>query len=166
MGHAVLGFVLTFKLQHDASMAAIERGFTLNPNYVDWRFGWPLVVAGHSRRAIDVLEAGMRLDPFHPALASFQVGTAHFMLKEYSRALAFLRAYTSHVPQMVYGHLWLVVTYAQLGRIKEAREEIAEMLRLRPDVKVSGTIRTLIAFKNLKDEKHFFDALCKAGLPE
>jgi hypothetical protein len=50
--HAVLGFLLAFKHRHDASMASIERVLALNPNYIDWRFGYPLVLAGHSRRSI------------------------------------------------------------------------------------------------------------------
>jgi adenylate cyclase len=166
--HAVLGFVLMFKHQHDASMASIERALALNPNYVDWRFGWPLVRAGHSRRAVDLLTAYIRLDPFHPHLASFFVGVAHFMLKEYSQALAVLRAYVSRAPQLPFSHVWtwLAATHAQLGQIEEARAAIAEVLRLNPDTTIAGSVRTLAVFKHAKDGKHFFDALRKAGLPE
>jgi adenylate cyclase len=164
--HAVLGFVVIFKHQHDASMASIQRALALNPNYVDWRFGYPLVLAGHSRRAIDLLRAYMRLDPFHSPLASFFVGVAHFMLKEYSQALAVLGDFVSRAPTLVYGHLWLAVTHAQLGQLEEARAEIAEVLRLDPDTTIAGSIRTLAPFKQAKDDKHFFDALRKAGLPE
>jgi tetratricopeptide (TPR) repeat protein len=108
----------------------------------------------------------MRLDPFHPPLATFFVGVAHFMLKEYSQALAVLRAYVSQVPQLRFGHLWLAVTHAQLGQAKEARAGIAEVLRLNPDATISGMVRTLVTFKHAEDDKHFFDALRKAGLPE
>jgi tetratricopeptide (TPR) repeat protein len=101
-----LGFILAFKHQHDASIASIERALSLNPNYVDWRLGWPLVLAGHSRRAIDVLDAYMRLDPFHPPLSSFFQGVAHFMLEEYSQALTLLQDFISRVPQAAFGHLW------------------------------------------------------------
>jgi hypothetical protein len=42
--------------RHDASVAEFERAIALNPNYADWRFGWALVPAGDSRRAMDVPE--------------------------------------------------------------------------------------------------------------
>ena len=37
---------------------------------------------GDSRRAIQVLRASMRLDPFHGPLLLFYLGVAHFMLEE------------------------------------------------------------------------------------
>jgi tetratricopeptide (TPR) repeat protein len=39
--HAILGFELTFRLHHDASMASVEKALALNPNYTDWRLGYP-----------------------------------------------------------------------------------------------------------------------------
>ncbi len=164
--HAILGFVLAFKHQHDASIASIERALALNPNYIDWRFGYPLVLAGHSRRAIEVIKTYMRLDPFHPPLASLFLGLAHFMLKEYSQALAVLRDYVFRVPQLPWGHLYLAMTHARLDQVEEARAEIVELLRIDPDIRISWPARTLTAFKHAKDDKHFYDALRKAGLPE
>jgi adenylate cyclase len=163
--HAILGFVLAFKHQHDASIASIERARALNPNYIDWRFGYPLVLAEHSMRAIDVIKTYMRLDPFHPPLASLFLGLAQYMLMEYSQALAVLRDYVFRVPQLPWGHLYLAMTHARLGQVKEARAEIAELLRIDPDIRISWPVRTLTAFKHAKDDKHFYDALRKAGLP-
>jgi len=164
--HAILGFVLAFKHQHDASIASIERARALNPNYIDWRFGYPLVLAGHSMRAIEVIKTYMRLDPFHPPLASLFLGLAQYMLKEYSQALAVLRDFVFRVPQLPWGHLYLAMTHARLGQIEEARAEIAEVLRIDPDIRISWPVRTLTAFKHAKDDKHFYDALRRAGLPE
>jgi adenylate cyclase len=161
----VLGFELTFKHQHDASMLSVERALALNPNYLDWRLGYPLVLAGHSRRAIEVLEAYMRLDPFQPPLAALLLGLAHYMLKDYSQALTLLRGYVLQVPLVPWGHLYLAMTHARLGRIEEAQAEIAEMLRIKPDITIR-TAQTLTTFKQAKDGKHFYDALRKAGLPE
>jgi TolB-like protein len=163
--HAVLGFELTFKHQHDASMLSVERALALNPNYLDWRLGYPLVLAGHSRRAIEVLKAYMRLDPFQPPLAALLLGLAHYMLKDYSQALKLLHDYVLQVPQVPWGHLYLAMTHARLGHIEEAQAEIAEMLRIKPDITIR-TAQTLTTFKQAKDGKHFYDALRIAGLPE
>ena len=164
--HAILGFVLAFKHQHDASIASIERGRALNPNYIDWRFGYPMVLAGHSRRAIELIETYMRRDPFHPPLASLFLGLAQYMLKEYSQALAELRDFVFRVPQLPWGHLYLAMTNVRLGQVEEARAEVAALLRIDPDIRISCPVRTLTAFKHAKDDKHFYDALRKAGLPE
>ena len=163
--HDVLGFVLVWKRQHDASIAGFERAVALNSNHVDWRFGWALVMAGESQRAINVLRAYMRLDPFHASLASCFVGAAYFMLEKYPEALGLLRDYVPRVPQAGFGHTWLAATYAQVGQLDEARAEVAEVLRLRPGYTISAA-RCLAPFKHAKDDKHYFDALRRAGLPE
>jgi adenylate cyclase len=164
--HAILGFILVWAGQHDAAIAEFERAVALNPNYVDWRFGWPLVLAGQSRRAIEVLQTYTRLDPFHAPLAHFFIGAAHFMLEEYARALAVLGDYKSRVPQLPFGHTWLVATHAQLGQLDEARASASVVLRMNPSFTISGTARRLVCFKHAKDEELFFGALRKAGLPE
>ena len=108
----------------------------------------------------------MRLDPFYAPLASGILGFAHYMLKQYSQALPVLRDCVSRAPKLRGGHVWLAATYAQLGQLEEARAEAAEVLRLQPDYTIAGTARRSIAFKSAKDDKHFFDGLRKAGLPE
>jgi adenylate cyclase len=165
LAHAVLGHVLMWKREHDASIAQFERAIALNPNYVDWRFGLALVLAGNSERAIEVLNAYMRLDPFHPPLASGLMGWAHFMLKQYSQALPVLRNFVAQTPNLRFGHFWLAATYAQLGDLKKARTEAAEVLRLQPNYTIDGMTRRIVTFKDPNDDKHFFHALRKAGLP-
>jgi hypothetical protein len=44
------------------------------------------VLAGHSRWAIEVPTAYIRLDPFHPPMPFLLLRLAHFMLKEYALA--------------------------------------------------------------------------------
>jgi adenylate cyclase len=122
--HAILGFALVWLRHHDASLAEIERAIALNPNYVDWRLGWVLIVAGDPQRAIGVLEACMRLDPFHAPWASFMMGAAHFMLEHYAQAVRILLDYVARVPEAAPGHLWLAATYAQMSRLDEARAEV------------------------------------------
>jgi len=124
------------------------------------------VYAGHSRRAIDVLEACTRLDPFYAAVTSLFLGFAHYMLKQYAQALPLLRACVSRSPNLRSGHVVLAATYARLGQLEEARAEAAEVLRLQPNYTIAGTARLIAPFKQPKDDKHFCDALRKAGLPE
>jgi adenylate cyclase len=163
--HAVLGFVLVWMRQHDASIAEFERAVLLNPNYMDWRFGWALVLAGNPQRAIGVLDAYMRLDPFHAPVASCFVGYAYFMLGDYSRALRVLQDFVFRVPQAAFGYSWLAAAHAQLGQLDEARAAVAQLLRLRPGSTI-GVGRRITPFKHAKNERLYLDALRKAGLPE
>jgi hypothetical protein len=41
----------------------------------------------------------------------------------------------------------------------------AEVLRLQPNYTIA-TMRRIVAFKDTKDDEHYFYALRKAGLPE
>jgi adenylate cyclase len=82
---AQLGFVLLNKRQHDAAMAEYERAFALNPNFIDHRYAYLLMCAGEPARAIELLEANMRLDPFAPPIfSSGYMGQANYMLKCYN----------------------------------------------------------------------------------
>src|SRR5262245_20521938 len=98
LAHAALGFVLTFKHQHDAAVAAFEKAVSLNPNYVAWHFGLALIVSGDAKRAVAVVHAYMRLDPFYMPYACFVLAYAHFTPEQYSEALPLLRDLVSQVP--------------------------------------------------------------------
>jgi TolB-like protein/Tfp pilus assembly protein PilF len=162
--HAELGFVLILKNQHDASIAAFEKAMALNPNYVDWRFGFALIYGGESQRALDVVHAYMRLDPFCVPTASLVLGFAHYMLEQYAQALPLLRDYVAQVPTDRYGHRVLTATFAHLGQLEEARAAAADLLRVQPRFTIA-TAR-ISWFKHAKDARQIHDGLRRAGLPE
>jgi adenylate cyclase len=164
--HGCVGCVFTHKMQPDAAIATFERAIELNPSFVDWAFGLALVFAGQSKRAIDVLATYRRLDPFHSPIASGYAGLAHYMLKQYEQALPMLTDCVARSPKFRSSHLWLAATYARLGREPEAQSEVAEVLRREPNYTIAGTARRLARFKHEKDDKHLFDGVRMAGVPE
>lgn len=166
IAHANLGHVLSFEGQHDQSIAEFERAIALNPNFTDWRFGMTLVRAGEPERAIQVLETHMRCDPFYVPSMPLALGIARFHLKEYSEALPLLREFASRSPNLTQGHIVLAACLAQLGRLDEARAEVAEVLRIDRNYTIDGTQRRVSPFKYTEDAEHLFDGLRKAGLPE
>ena len=163
--HVALGWVLAYKRQHDGSIAAFEKAATLNLNYVNWRFAMALIFAGASKRAIEVVHAYMRLDPFYVPYASLVLAYAHYMLEQYTHALSPLRDFVSQAPTWWAGRSLLAATLARMGHLDEARAEAVEALRLAPNFSISG-FRPLFGLKNERDEDHLFDGLRKAGLPE
>src|SRR5262249_39152788 len=75
--HVALGWALTFMRQHEPGITEFERATQLNPNSTDYPFALALLVAGEPARAIQTLEAHMRLDPFYQARTPATLGFAH-----------------------------------------------------------------------------------------
>ena len=54
-------------------------------------------------------------------------------------------------------------SYAQLGRLDEARERAVEVLRLKPNFRL---LSQTLHHKNSADAEHWLEGMRKAGLPE
>jgi adenylate cyclase len=134
-----LGYVLSFRRQHEAAVAEFERAILLNPNFTNWRFPFTLILAGEPTRAIEALVRHMRLDPFYEPLAPGLSGFARYMQKRYEEGLAHLRGCVSRAPNMRLVRLWLAATYARLGEPAKAKAEAAEVLRIDPEYTIEGT---------------------------
>jgi adenylate cyclase len=163
--HASLGSALLWLRQPDASIAAYERAMALNPNYSDAQYAGALVSAGQPARAISVVKAHMRRDPFYSPVAPVWAGVANYLLEQYAEAVPPLCECVLRAPNYFHAHGWLAATYAQLGQLERARAQVAEMLRIDPGATIAGLAR-ISPLKHAKDRKHYHDALRKAGLPE
>jgi len=91
-------------------------------------------------------------------------GLAHYMLKDYAKALPLLRACVSMSPNMRGGHSWLAATCAQMGKLEEARAAVAEVMRIEPNYTIGSTSRGMMSFKMLRTIAT--SLMGKAGLPE
>jgi adenylate cyclase len=163
--HAQLGWVLLFQRQHEASIAEYERAFSLNPNFSDSGIGLALVFAGEPARAIEILQANLRLDPFQNASRLGYVGHALYMLKRYPEAVPPLRECAWRMPNFRIAHLWLAAAYAQAGQLVEARAEADEVRRIEPGFTIDRWKLTAV-YKNNEDAEHLFDGLRMAGLSQ
>ncbi len=163
---AQLGHVLLYKRQHDAAIAEFERAFALNPNYIDYRYAQVLMYAGEPARAIEVLEANMRLDPFQPLMyATNFLGHANYSLKRYGEAARLFRECASRQPHLQWPRALLAAAYAQSGQLEEARVEAAEVRRINPGFTIERYKRFFVD-KDPKEAEHRIDGMRKAGLPE
>jgi adenylate cyclase len=110
----------------------------LNPNYVDHRFAACLNLAGEPARALEVLEAGIRLDPFSRILTAFcQMGLANYLLNRYREAARLSGESASRVPNLQTPHLFLAAAYAQLGQL-ENLSCAAQYLLWRPAISLGA----------------------------
>ena len=160
-----LGNILLSKRQHDAAILEFERAFALNPNLIDFRYARALMFVGEPARAIEVLEAIIRLDPFPPSPTFGHMGFANYMLKRYGDAVHWCSEHISRQPITQSSHVDLACAYAQLGQLEEARAAAAEALRINPGFTIESSKRSLV-YKDAKDLEHEIDGMRKAGLPE
>jgi adenylate cyclase len=154
---------LTYKGQLESAIAAFEGAIALNPNFTDWRFGFPLIFLGQYTRAIVVAETHMRLDPCYPPRVLHVSGFARYMLKQYSDALSLEQACVARSPNARAPHSALAAIYAQLGRIDEARAEAAEVLRIEPTYTINGTQKRQSVFRFPEHAEHFSMVSARPG---
>jgi adenylate cyclase len=162
---SILGAVLIFKRRHEESIAEFEQAFALNPNYSDHGFGLCLVFAGQPERAIEVMQASTRLEPFRNAVRLAYTGNAYYMLGRYEDAVSPLRESAWHMPNLRITPLWLAAALAQLGQLDEARAAADEVRRIEPDFTIDRWKLTAV-YKRPKDSERLFDGIRKAGLPD
>jgi len=163
--HAQFAWVLLFQRRHEAAIAEYERALALNPNFFDSGLGLCLVFAGEPERAIDVLQANLRLDPFQNASRLGYMGLALYMLKRYPEAVPPLRECAWRMPNFRIAHLWLSAAYAQAGQLVEARAEADQVRRIEPGFTIDRWKRTAV-YKSEEQAELLFDGLRKAGLPQ
>jgi adenylate cyclase len=162
---AQLGYVLLWKRRHDAAIAEFEKAFALNPNFIDYRYSLALIFAGEPVRALEVLGAIIRLDPFPPSPTFGSMGVTNYMLKRYGDAVHWCCECISRQPSQLWPHVTLAAAYAQLGQREEARAAAAEVLRINLGFTIESANHILV-YKDPKDREHLIDGMRKAGMPE
>jgi adenylate cyclase len=163
--HAQFGWALLFQRQHEAAIVEYELAMSLNPNFTDTSFGLCLIFAGQPGRAMDILQANLRLDPFQNASRLGYFGHAHYMLNRYPEAIPPLRECAWRMPNFRIVKLWLAAAYAQAGQLIEARAAAEDVRRIEPGFTIDNWKVTAV-YKNPEDAEYLFDGLRKAGLPE
>jgi adenylate cyclase len=163
LARVLLGWTLIWMREHDAAVQEYEIALALNPNFWDWRFADVLIYAGAPARALDVVQAQVRLDPFHPPHVYAFQGHALFVLRRYAEAVAPLREAIRRGPQILLGHIWLAATLVRLGQCAEAKEIIRKVLQRAPRMTQSNW-RAPSLYRDPAHSADMADALREAGL--
>ena len=164
LAHAHLADVHLFRREYDDALATWGRVFELNPNFTDFRYGRALNFAGKFGDGLAAIKRHLRLDPFAPMGARLHLGIAYLGQKNYAEALASFREVVTRAPELGVGRMALASTYALMGHMNEAREQITELLRIDPTCTVAQVAR-FRSFRDPKDGAHILQGLLQAGLP-
>ncbi|MGH6913038.1 MAG: tetratricopeptide repeat protein, partial [Geminicoccales bacterium] len=160
-GHSELGYVHLYRKEHDLSLAAYERALSLNPNDADMMADMAdaLSACGKPDEAVTLLERAMRLNPCYPDWYLWLLGGAYYQMRDYEQAIAT----TNSMHNLAEGRRVLAASYAQLGRMGEARAQAEEVLKVHPDFSLERWA-AIQPDRNPDDTHHFIAGLRKAGL--
>ena len=165
---AILGAVHTFVRNYGTARVLLERAVTLDPNAAwAWsRLGWLENYADQPQKAIGKFERALRLSPIDPMNFNNYVGigSAHEVAQEYDEAATFYRRALQERPNARWIYRNLASSLSGAGRVEEARQAYAEMMRNYPDLTVSKFKQAMVfspAALNRMAEN-----LRKLGLPD
>jgi adenylate cyclase len=165
VAHRLLGLTYLHRKQHDQAIAEVEWAIVLNPNDAEnYLFlGTILFFAGRPEEAIGMIEKAMRLNPHYPPVYLSNLGFAYLVAGRYEEALVPLKKALTLVPNYAPVHNGLAGCYAELGRLEEARAEVAEVRRITPTASLEG-YRQMLPYKDPTVLERRLAALRKAGL--
>jgi len=165
---AVLGAVHTFVRNHGTARVLLERALAIDPNAAwAWsRLGWLDNYSDRPERAIEKFERALRLSPLDPMNFNNYVGmaSAHEVAQEYDKAAALYRRGLEERPHAMWIYRHLASSLSGAGRMEEAREAYAQMLRNYPDLTVSRLRQAMVFTPAVLDR--MVENMRKLGLPD
>ncbi len=165
---AVLGAVHTFVRNHGTARVLLERAVAIDPNAAwAWsRLGWLDSYADRPERAIENFERALRLSPLDPMNFNNYVGmgSAYEVAQDYDKAAALYRRGLEERPHAMWIYRSLAAVLSGAGRMEEAKESYAQVLRSYPDL-TGSRLRQAMVFSPATLDR-MVNNLRKLGLPD
>jgi len=164
--HGILGMLYINKGNYEKAVESGERGASLAPNsaVAFVTYGSTLMHSSRPAEAIPILEKALRLSPVKPfSMSLANLGNSHRMIGKFEEALPFYKRLLKDLPMHLPGNIGLTATYAQMGRMEDARAQAAELMKIDPRFSLERWARTL-RYRDPADAERVLDALRKAGL--
>ena len=164
-GHHALGHAYAMSGQSDRMIGAFELSARLNPSDATASkcLGAHLALVGQPEQAIEHLDRAMSISPRDPRTYTFllSMSWAHFSAERYAEALEWAEKSIQQRPNAG-AYQVAAASYTHLGKPRDARAAVADMLRLQPDLSFDG-LRQFFAAASPDFVERMFDGLRKAG---
>jgi Flp pilus assembly protein TadD len=135
--HSVKGLLRRIQGRGDESQVEWETAIAVDPNnaWIVRQLGQTMLFQGKPETALPYLEKAIRIDPRSPFIFNVYAALArcHIFLGRIEEAVALLRTARSLGPDAWYVHLYLAGALGLSGDLDEAKSEIAEAVKLRPN---------------------------------
>ena len=112
----------------------------------------------------------MRLDPRNPDWYLFELAWADTLMGRYAEAVSLHERHLARYPNDIFSHWVLTLDYVELRQLDEARVQVAELMRLNPQLTLEGERRSeehgfgIIPLKNRALAERYLADMAKAGL--
>ena len=160
----VLANLLAYERDFAEADAQFAKAIELDPNEADtWATMSDLaVLAGRVEEGLDHIGKAFRLNPFPASWYYLTLGQAQYAAGDYAAAVETLRRDETYRTS---SRRFLAASLAQLGRLDEARAEVALFLVANPHFTTRNWAATE-PFRDAATLEHFVDGFRKAGLPD
>ena len=153
-------------LRTDEAVEEFQRALDLNPNFAiaHGYLAMALALDGRSEKAIAHAEQAIHMSPHDPqnAIFNMSIAVAHYLADRYPEAVAFGRKAIQQRTQFTSGHRIYIASLAQAGQIEEAREALARVKELFPEMSIAW-IKQYVPYTAGPMNK-FLEGMRKAGL--
>jgi adenylate cyclase len=155
------------KGEQDKAITVGEEGVALYPNHTIniALLAQALVYSGRPEEGLALMHEAMRLSPHFPNYFLVFVGDAYHEVGNYEDAVASLQRGLERNPTSIFIWTRIAAVYSDAGRESEAKQAVAEILKLNPKFSVRSWAKAWPYKDDAVLEKRL-DALRKAGLPE
>ena len=146
--HEVMGLLRRIQGRWAESRIEWEMAIALDQNYAYAirQLGQIVMIQGQPEVAIEHFEKAIRLDPraFNVFIAYNNLARCHLFLGHIDEAVNLNRKARSLAPGIWYVHLGLAAALGLKGDIEEAKSEIAETIKLKPDANSIARFRAIL----------------------
>jgi adenylate cyclase len=158
-----LGFAHLYGKQHSQALADYKRASTLNPSDADIMAEHAdcLTYVGNPENGMEMLARAMRLNPYFPDWYLWCLADAYWTIGRPSEVVATIQ----RMQNPAEGSRLLAVSYAELGMLKEAKEQAAIILERQPSFSV-GVWKERLPHSDPALNEKFAEGLRRAGLPQ
>jgi len=161
--HCALGLATLWGRSLSAAASHVETALRLNPNDADQLMLCSnyYYYAGQFDEQRRMILTAKQLNPFPPSWYRLMEALSEYQQRRYETAAQLLERVGANPNYWV--HCWLAACYVKLGKMPEAKSEIAKALRLKGTLTMREM--SILPFANADDMNHFLEPLREAGFP-
>ncbi|HEX9906425.1 MAG TPA: BTAD domain-containing putative transcriptional regulator [Propylenella sp.] len=153
---------------YNLALTEAEAMAALDPNGAESHYvvGRMYFFTGQYERAIDSLRTAERINPHNRASYSSHLAFSHLALGRIDVAISVLEAVVERWPDFSPGHAYLVIMYQLAGRASEARQHVALLSGVAPQITMLAIQRRFSPVQDRPLRDRIIEAARQAGIPD
>jgi adenylate cyclase len=171
MAHAAMGQLRKVEDRQAEAQAEFETAIALDRNnaWAIQQLATTFMLGGQPEPCMVYAEKALKLSP-RDSFAYLALGKCHLLLGQVDEAMPLLRKAEAIGPGSWFVHLKLAGALGLKGETEAARAELAEMVRLKPDMNSVARVRGFVFYRNPQfqalHDRTIIQGVRNAGFPE